>query len=122
MTSMMVVGREKSATSVIAVGDAHAEAAGEALVALVKPQLKKGEAPPPFAALMTLTCDVLGAARDRMVTKDEAHEAELSDDAPVREQRDKATTALYDQLVELREVLTGLFGGPTAAGILDGTT
>lgn len=122
MASLLVISRQKSADSVIAVGDAHAEAAGEALVALVKPKLKKGEAAPAFASVMTLACEMLGVARDRMVAKDEAHEAELSDDLPVRQQRDKVSAALYSQLVELRETLTGMFGGATASSILPGST
>jgi len=122
MSSRAVVVREKSGRSVIAVADAHAKAVGDALTAVMKPHMKKGEAAPAFASLMTLACDMLGAARDHMVAKDEAHEAELTDDAPVREQRDKAAAAAYSQLVELREMLTGMYGAPAASTVLSGTT
>ncbi|MBK8256402.1 MAG: hypothetical protein IPK82_27505 [Polyangiaceae bacterium] len=113
MASKLVVNRQKSADSVIAVGEAHAASTQEALTTLLKPHIKKGEAAPSFAAVMTLACDLLESAKDRMVKQDAAHEAELADDAPVRVERDKAAIDLYDELVQIREMLTGAYGSVT---------
>lgn len=122
MASKATVDRQRSADSVVAVADAHAEGTEKTLVALVKPHLKKGEPAPAFAAVMRHACQLLAAARDHMVEKDDAHELELADDPPIREARDKAASALYGQIVEIREMLTGIYGAPTTQKILSGAT
>ena len=122
MSSKQVVDRQRSADSVIAAGETNADSIQEALAARARAYLKKGEEAPDFAALVRLSCAMLGAAKASMVEKDEAHAAELGDDAPVREERDEARTALYDELVTLREVLIGAYGGPVASKVFAGST
>lgn len=57
-----------------------------------------------------------------MVEADAANEAELSDDEQVRTARDEASQVLYDKIVELREILTGAYGAPTASKVIVGAT
>jgi hypothetical protein len=57
-----------------------------------------------------------------MVDADAAHEAELGDDEAIRRARDEAASALSDKLVELREVLTGVYGTASASAVFAGPT
>ncbi len=122
MASKVVVDKQKSAESVIAAGETHASATQEALLVILKPHLKKGEVMPDFAAVMRLSCAALEAAKNVMIEKDAEHEAELSDDPEVRARRDAAAAATSEELVSLREVLTGLYGGAIAGKVLPGST
>jgi hypothetical protein len=122
MASKQVTDREKSARAVVAVGETQAEAAGVALGKLLKPHLAKGEALPDMALLLTLVSRALDAAKTQMVEADAAHEAELGDDEPVRRARDEAAQALSDKIIELREVLTGVYGAATTSTVFTGPT
>jgi hypothetical protein len=122
MASKQVMDRQRSAHSVIAAGEANAGLVQEALAAKAKPHLKKGEAAPDFAAVVSLSCTLLTAARDRMVEADAAHEAELADDPAVREARDATCAGLYDDLVQVREMLVGAHGGAAAGNVFAGST
>jgi hypothetical protein len=120
MASKQVTDRQKSADSVIAAGEAHEEPVQRALADLIKPQLKKGEPLPDFGAVVKLSVKLLSAAKDRLVQADQAHETELSDDPPVREARDAAVAGLRDALINLREMIIGAYGHPTAAKLFLG--
>ncbi len=122
MASKIVVDKQKSADSVVAVGETHADATQGALTAILKPHLQEGQTMPDFAAVMRLCSVALEASKLKMVEKDAAHEAELLDDPEVRKRRDDAAFATSHELVELREVLTGLYGSATAAKVLPGPT
>jgi len=120
MAAKQVTDREKSANAVVAVGTTQAEATGVALGKLLKPHLVKGESLPDVGLVMTLVARALEAAKTRMVEADAAHEAELGDDAPIRHARDEATAALSDKLVELREVIVGVYGSAAANSVFPG--
>jgi hypothetical protein len=110
MPSKQVTDRQKSASAVIAAGETHAERVGTELDALLAPYLRPGEEMPSLSLLMHLVARSLADTRDRMVAADEAHIAELADDAAPREARDAAATALSEEITDLREWLTGLYG------------
>lgn len=122
MASRQVTDREKSARSVIAAGQTNADSVQSALAKQLEPFLKEGEKAPDFAGTIRLFCASLAAGRDAMVAADEAHEAELGDDGPVRKDRDDAAVALRSDLVDLRSLLTGAYGGPVAAEVFTGAT
>jgi len=122
VASKLVTDRQKSADSVVAAGETHAAEIAKALAPIVKRHLKKGEQPPDIEAVVRILCAELEAQKAGMVKADEAHETELADDPEARENRDKATAALYDELVELREMLVGAYGGTTTSKILSGST
>jgi hypothetical protein len=46
-----------------------------------------------------------------LVNADNVHQAELADDDPARLARDNAATALRQECINLREILTGMYGG-----------
>ncbi|MEP7126662.1 MAG: hypothetical protein ABJE95_37365 [Byssovorax sp.] len=120
MAAKQVTDREKSATAVAAAGHAHAEAAGVEVGKLLKPHLVKGESLPDVGLVMILVARALEAAKTRMVEADATHEAELGDDDGFRSARDEATAALSDKLVELREVIVGMYGSATANAVFPG--
>jgi hypothetical protein len=113
------VGPDNDALSM---GDCSGRRAVETSAKRLKPHLAKGEILPDIALLITLISRALDAAKTRMVDADAAHEAELGDDEPVRRARDEAASSLSDEIVELREVLTGLCGAATASAVFPGPT
>ncbi|KYF58398.1 hypothetical protein BE08_09955 [Sorangium cellulosum] len=110
MPSKRVADRQKSASSVIATGEAHANQIATEIEALLSPYLRKGEKMPDLALLTHLVTRALADARERMVTADEALADELADDEPPREGRDEAAHELHDELTDLRDWLTSLYG------------
>lgn len=122
MPSKQVTDRQKSADSIIAAVDTHAPVVATALANLLAPHLREGESLPDGALFLSLVARALGAEKQRLVDADEAHEAELADDEPRRKSRDDAAEALRQEVIDLREVLTGMYGGAFAAKIVPGTT
>ncbi len=122
MSSKQVTDREKSAEAVSAAGTTHADSIHQALSALFQAHLAPGETMPDFALMCRLFSRSLADTKAGMVKADEAHIAELGDDAPVREARDEIAAKLYSEIVDLREVLIGLFGVKTANAIISGGT
>jgi hypothetical protein len=110
MPSKQVVDRKKSADVVAAAADVHATRVAKAVEVALSPFLEKGEQMPDVKGLSVLVGKWLSNKSAAMTTADEAHIHELSDDDPVRQARDEAQAALSDELVELREWMTGLFG------------
>ena len=120
MVAKQVTDREKSANAVVAAGQTQAEVTEVALNKLLKPHLAKGESLPDIGLVMILIARAIEAAKTRMVEADAAHEAELGDDAAIRQARDEAAGALSDKLVELREVIVGVYGGAAASALFSG--
>lgn len=110
MSSKLVTDRQKSAAAVIAAARAHRAQAAAAIATALEPHLAKAETLPDVGLLLELCTRALESAIDTLVQADAAHEAELSDDVAPRRARDEASTALYEDMVELKEVATGLLG------------
>ncbi|KYF74348.1 hypothetical protein [Sorangium cellulosum] len=110
MPSKRVTDRQKSASSVIATGETHADRVATEIKALLSPYLHKGEEMPNIALLAHLVARALADARERMVTADEALADELADDGSPREGRDEVAHELHDELTDLRDWLTSLYG------------
>lgn len=117
MASKMVIARQKSAEAVAALGTAQSEMLARALVhklgGLEEQKVK--------AMLERFAAGIL-QARSEMVSKDEAHETELSDDPAARDARDTAARNLRSQLIELRQVVTGLYGDTIARRVFTEAT
>lgn len=122
MPSKQVIDRQKSAEAVIAVGEIHAAAVAPALAAELQPHLGEGETLPDLGLLMRLMARMLQATRTDLVTADEAHEAELADDIPARQDRDTRAQTLFSRMVELREVLQGLYGADLVRAVMPAPT
>ena len=110
MPSKQVVDRTKSGDAVSAAATIHAERVAQVVGNVFSPFLEKGEKMPDVRLLSILVGRWLSKAGAQMAEADEAHIHELSDDDPARERREKAQAALSDEIVELREWMSALFG------------
>jgi hypothetical protein len=110
MPTKAVTNRQKDSQAIIAAGNTHAQMIALEVEACIKPHLKKGEKAPDFALVATALTRMLAGLHDAMVAADEAHERELGDDATPRNARDEAAARLGKLLVDLREILVGMFG------------
>lgn len=110
MPSKQIVDRAKSANAVASAASVHAARVAQAVQTVLSPYLEKNQKMPDVEGLTLLLGKWLAQTSAKMTAADEAHIHELSDDDPVRKGRDEAQAALNDELVELREWMTGLFG------------
>jgi hypothetical protein len=123
MPSKQVVDSQKSAMSVVAVAETQGRAVADAIGPMLQPHLSSGETMPDVALLISVLGRYLKATADTMVERDYVHDAELRDDAAPRERRDDAALRLYAKLVELREVIGGIYGsGSLRAAGFEGET
>lgn len=113
MSTKAVTDRQKSAEAVVATGEINAQAIEDAFTKRYREFLRKGETMPDMAMAVHLSLRRLQASTTRLVAADEAHEAELRDDAEPRKQRDAAAQALRTRLVEVRGGFEGIYGSAT---------
>jgi hypothetical protein len=110
MPSKMVTDRKKSADIVIAAARSHGEAVQHAAHQTLRLVLKKDEATPDFTTMTEYLARSLERVTETMIAADDAHEAELRDDAAPRGQRDASAAALIEAIGEMREIGVGLLG------------
>jgi hypothetical protein len=123
MASKLVTDREKSTNAVIAAARTHGAVAASAIAQALAGVVDKGEKQPDVALLLELCTRVLDRSIGQVVTADKANEAELADDAEPRERRDERAATLNADIVELKEIATGLLGRAVLQPLrLQGTT
>ena len=123
MPSKLVTDREKSTNAVLAAARTHGALAAEAISGALQGMLAKGEEQPDLSLLIQLCTRVLDRSIRAVVTADAAHEAELADDADPRRRRDEHAATLNGDIVELKEIVTGLLGRAVLQPLrLEGTT
>ncbi len=110
MPSKQITDRQKSAAAVIAAAQSHGPRVAEAFDALFQPVAIKGQRIPDAGQMFALCAAALEVATARLIEADVTHEQELADDEAPRAKRDELTDGLYADIVELREVATGLLG------------
>ena len=110
MASKLVTDREKSTNAVIAAARTHGAVAADAVAQALAGVLEKGEKQPDVGLLLELCTRVLDRSIGQVVATDKANEAELADDAEPRERRDELAATLGADIVELKEIATGILG------------
>ena len=110
MRTKQVVDRQKEAQAVIAAGRTHATELVTLLSERQGPLLKRGEKLPDYGLQIELLMRQLEQSTAHLVQTDDAYQRELLDDEGPRRERDEATEGLAVYLIELREVITGLYG------------
>ena len=106
-----------------AAAETHKDAIQDGAEGLLKSHLKKGETMPDLRLVATLLARSLGSLGDGMSKADDDHERKLADDAEPRDARDKAMLALYSKVVEVGEIIQGMYGHAAVRKCkLDGTT
>jgi hypothetical protein len=116
--SKLVVDRQKSSRSVVAAAQTHAERVGDGMARLLGADHKA-----PTIAMLRAMGNKLDRDCDAMVRADDAHNKELADDKEPRAARDLFAENVRSTLVEVREVVTAIFGAEFAAALgFDGNT
>lgn len=118
MPSKQVSDRQKIANALGAALTTHATQAASGIKDLLSPHLHAGETVPDIALLLTLVQRALTSSTGSLVAADQAHIAELADDDPARAARDHAASTLRSECIDLREILTGLYGAAFANQML----
>lgn len=116
MASKQVTDRQKGANAVLAIFDAQGATLARAACPVLGGDMQT------FQATLELLQSALKKSRDAMVQADAAHESELADDPSARDARDEAAAKLSEKLVELRSVLTGMYGEARARAVIVGQT
>lgn len=123
MPSKQVTDRNRSSNAVLAAARTHGAVIESNLTSFFAPYLKKGEKSPSFAFICELMARALEDRAMTMVDADNTNEAELDDDEAPRLARDEGTDALYSHVVDVGDIVIGLYGrGQLKALGLDGTT
>jgi hypothetical protein len=110
MVSKQVIDRVRSAATVSASLETHADEIGRKLGEVLSPLLKPHESMPDAALLMRLLGRMLSLRTATLTEVDAAHEAELADDAVPRTERDAAETELRGFLSRYRGMIGDTFG------------
>lgn len=117
MASKQVMDRQKAASLVLAAGQTHGGVLTQRLSEELSPHLKRGETLPDVRLLSELFMRWLAESESKLFAADLAHERELSDDAEPRRRRDQQAALLREQLIDLRELVTALYGSESAAAL-----
>lgn len=110
MPSKLVLAHENDARSVSEAIHTYAAQVASALEPRLRPLLKRGESLPDVALMLQLLARLTVADSDTLVAADDANEAELADDVPLRASRDETIEQLYRIIVDLRDAVVPAFG------------
>lgn len=110
MPSKQVTDRSRSAGIVGTNAETYAAEVGARTVAQLSPFLQAGEAVPDTALLLRLLARFLASKSTALEDADRAHEAEISDDAAPRAERDSAEVELRETTVEFRDAIGAKYG------------
>ncbi len=108
--SRKVLSRQRAGISLNAAAAEHGDEAGAGLAALLAPYLGEGESVPDLSLFQNLLSRHHAAQIRLLVRFDEAHAAEIDNDAANRRRRDRATENLYQTLTRIRKVIDATCG------------
>lgn len=122
MPSKQVTDRSRSAGIVGTNAETYASEVGARTSAQLAPFLQAGEAVPDTALLLRLLARFLASKSMALDAADSAHEAEISDDAAPRAERDAAEAELRETTSEFRNAISAKYGdvGLRTLGIHEG--
>ena len=110
MPSKQVTDRSRSAGIVGTNAETYAGEVGAGANAQLSPFLHAGEVMPDTALLLRLMARLLASKSTGLEDADSAHEAEISDDAAPRAERDAAEVELRETTVEFRDAIRAKYG------------
>lgn len=119
MISKQVLDRERSAREVSATR-VHGETIQRAVDVALRPFLREGEALPDAQLLVELLLRRMEARLGALVETDRLHNDELADDPPLRAARESGVETLRASLMELFEVVVGIYGGGARTALWSG--
>lgn len=110
MPTKGLIDRERIGRDILHASRTHAREVGERLNESLRFTAEEGETFPDFIDLQHQLARLLESRLDALVVADRSHLEELDDDQEPRLRRRQAADALYTKLVEMRELLRGVFG------------
>lgn len=110
MPSKQVTDRSRSSGIVGTNGETYATEVGERTNVQLLPFARDGEVVPDVALLLRLMARMLKSKTEKLEQADSAHEAEISDDAQPRAERDEAEGELRETTVEFRDAISAKYG------------
>lgn len=124
MPTRGLIDRQRIGKDILHAARTHARQVGERLNDTLQLPVGEGETPVDFVNLQLQLASFLETRLQALEAADRAHLQELDDDREPRLRRDEATSALYGKLVEVRELLRGLYGFDRANALVgvDGPT
>lgn len=124
MPTKGLIERQRIGKDILQSVRTHARAVGERLNQSLQFTVAEGETLPDFITLQHQLARLLESRLDALAEADHAHLQELNDDREPRFRRDQAVRALYDKLIEVRELTKGFFGTDLANALvgIDGAT
>lgn len=110
MSSKQVNDREKGSKLAAAAVEAQAQTIGRVLAEMLRSFLASGEVLPDMAFFVVLLGRLLRSSGNVLVERDDVYQAELSDDAAPRSERDSMVEQLQRKLVQTRDAINGVYG------------
>lgn len=110
MPTKGLIDRERIGRDILHASRTHAREVGERLNESLRFTAEEGETFPDFIHFQHQLARLLESRLDALVAADDEHLGELDDDQEPRLLRRQAADALYTKLVEVRELLRGVFG------------
>jgi hypothetical protein len=122
MPSKGFTDRQKGAAAVVAAAESHATLIADQLALQLSKQLVGKEKLPDISLLVKLFGRALDGAIRELGDADDALEAERSDDDAPRRLRDASLSRLFEQITDLRELTSGVFGSAVVNTTFGGPT
>lgn len=124
MPTRGLIDRQRITQDILHATRTHAREVGERLNESLQFTAEEGEVFPDFIALQHQLARLLEARLATAEDADHAHLQELDDDREPRARRERAVQALYEKLIEVRELAKGFFGTDLANALvgIDGAT
>jgi len=124
MASKLIVIRQQLTSALHAAFQAFAGETSPVLDDRMAPFLDDQDATFDFEALQAALARMIASSLERLVTADKTHLDELVGGAEPRRERDRRVTAVRAKLIDVRHLVTGLFGADRAREIVavDGAT
>ncbi|MEM7349476.1 MAG: hypothetical protein AAF657_01635 [Acidobacteriota bacterium] len=124
MASRLVVLRQRLAKSIHSAFAGFGQIVTDAINERIQPFLDEGEVTFDFPQLQRVLARMSEESFERMVAADKAHFDELTNDIAPRLVRDQSVEAVRRKLIEVRQIIQGLFGAERTVEIvaIDGQT
>lgn len=124
MASNMSVYRQRAKHSTVSFIDAHEDEITTSIHQRFQPFLAEGESPPDVRSTLRLVGRLVENCADRVIEADKANLDELDDDFEPRLDLAEAAEEVHDRLVDVRQILRGLYGPELSQELLaiDGPT
>lgn len=118
MQSILVNARQKAAVVLSSLVETHAADVGKAIEHMLGAYLREGEVLPNVTFLIVLLGRMVAAAAAKLLTWQRVRRDEVDDGVEPRLQRDLAAQELRRKMIDVRALVTALYGNKRGSEIL----